>query len=103
VPLSISPNVPSEPLRSFFALKVDIVRPERLDVIPRPFLVIHLQSSNHGTAHHLGMSRIESAIPADRMKVDALLRGVLEEEDDEEEQGEDDEGEDEAEGEGYSG
>jgi hypothetical protein len=50
------------------------------------------------------MNRIDS-IPADRMKADALLRGVPDDEDDEEEQGEDDEEEGEEgddEGEGYS-
>jgi hypothetical protein len=51
------------------------------------------------------MTKICSAIPADRMK-DALLRGVPEDdEEDEEEQGEDDEEEGEEsddEGEGYS-
>ena len=55
-------------------------------------------------AYHLGMNRIDS-IPADRMKADALLRGVPDDEDDEEEQGEDDEEEGEEgddEGEGYS-
>jgi hypothetical protein len=57
-------------------------------------------------AYHLPMSKICLALPADRMKADAALRGVPEdeeEEEDEEEQGEDEEkgGEDD-EGEGYS-
>lgn len=61
-------------------------------------------------AYHLGMSKISSALPADRMKADAMLRGVPENEDDEddeeeprddEEEGdEDEEGDDR--GEGYS-
>jgi hypothetical protein len=37
------------------------------------------------------MSRTKAAILTDRLKSDALLRGVPEDEDDEEEQGEDDE------------
>ena len=58
-------------------------------------------------AYHLGMVRIDSAIPADRKEAaNALVRGVPEEEDDqeEEEQGDDDEEgeEDKTEGEGSS-
>ena len=56
------------------------------------------------------MSKICSALPADRLKADPLYRGVPEDEDDEddeEEQGEDDgedgdEDEEDDEGEGYS-
>lgn len=56
------------------------------------------------------MSKICSALPADRLKADPLFRGVPEDEDDEddeEEQGEDDgedgdEDEEDDEGEGYS-
>jgi len=46
------------------------------------------------------MNRIDSIVVADRMKADALLREIPEDEDDEEEQGEDDE-EGEEDGEGY--
>jgi len=45
------------------------------------------------------MNRIDSIVVADRMKADALLREIPEDEDDEEEQGEDDEeGEEDGEG-----
>ena len=47
------------------------------------------------------MNRIDSIVVADRMKADALLREIPEDEYDEEEQGEDDE-EGEEDGEGYS-
>jgi len=51
------------------------------------------------------MSKICAALPADRMKADALLRGVPEDEDeeeDEEKRGEDEDEEADDEGEGYS-
>jgi len=52
-----------------------------------------------------GMSKICAALPADRMKADALLREVPEDEDeeeDEEKRGEDEDEEADDEGEGYS-
>ena len=51
------------------------------------------------------MSKICVALPADRLKADALLRGVPEDEDeeeDEEKRGEDEDEEADDEGEGYS-
>ena len=57
-------------------------------------------------AYHLGMSRTDSAIPADRLvaDADALLRGVPEDENEEDEEAEDEkEGEqNDDDGEGYS-
>ena len=51
------------------------------------------------------MSKICAALPAGRMKADALLRGISEDEDeeeDEEKRGEDEDEEADDEGEGYS-
>jgi len=58
-----------------------------------------------GSSVPFGMSKICAALPGGRMKADALLRGVPEdedEEDDEEKRGEDEDEEVDDEGEGYS-